>query len=773
MSHSSYRGRRSAILALAATALALMAAPATAAEGDPFLNSCISQVATENCTAASFVQGTSPMALSADGKHLYLGVQGNGESSQTDGLVLVDVAANGALSRRAGTGGCLTKNGNPPAAGQTPLCQAVPTMGPVRGLLLVQNTLYVTSYASNLSGSESRILVFDRNPTTGALTQKASTAGCIADGSPIAGCAGAPALTFAGAMAAKPDGTALYVRTRNGLAVFTRAGDGTLTQKAGAAGCWQETPADTGCTDGVGISNNTGPLWQMAIAGSELYVPSSHHGIDGQIIQNGGIAVLRIGSDGSLTQDSGPTGGCITNNGQSGNGGEAECVDGSDALLFGRSVAARGSDVYLGTGTSGNSGVNGPALFHFRRNASGLLGTGGTANGQATGCLAAGAVPGCTPASGISDVVNLALTPDGTELIAGVDFANTNASDGLVFLRRDTTAGTLTQRADPKDCILSHGGFGGECEALPQLGNETTIAVAPDGLRFFVASRKGAVLSFDRDFAPVCQPFALETTFNTSALATLKCSDANGDPIAYEITRQPANGSLAAVDQAAGTVRYSPSLGYSGADAFGYRAVARGVASAPAEASIKIGQAPPDPGGGGDGPVDKDGDGFNAAQDCNDADARINPRAQEIAGNAIDENCDSVVAPFPKIAAGIDYGFDARNARFTTVTKLRATSVPAGATVEVRCRAKKGCRFQTKRVTVTAATPVVDLRKFFNAKKKKRKVVSKLSGGTIELRITAPDAIGKVVTFKIVKLKSPSPVVTCLPVGATVPQATC
>jgi PKD repeat protein len=170
--------------------------------------------------------------------------------------------------------------------------------------------------------------------------------------------------------------------------------------------------------------------------------------------------------------------------------------------------------------------------------------------------------------------------------------------------------------------------------------------------------------------------------------------------------------------------------------------------------------------------LDADGDGITVALDCDDTNPNIKPGTPEIPDNDVDENCDSIKAQTPpaKITSGVDYVFDYRSPRFTKVESLVVNNILAGSTIQVTCKGK-GCTFSSKKKTFAKATKRFDAKGFFNftkkVKKSKRKVVAKMKPGTkIELRITAPKTIGKVVTFTTLKAKRPTLAVTCLAPGA-------
>ena len=99
--------------------------------------------------------------------------------------------------------------------------------------------------------------------------------------------------------------------------------------------------------------------------------------------------------------------------------------------------------------------------------------------------------------------------------------------------------------------------------------------------------------------------------------------------------------------------------------------------------------------------------------------------------------------------------------RYVVLRRLRIAEIPAGAAVEVRCRGR-GCPFRRRAFPVRdgRANPSVAVRK------------GHLRHGTaLQVRITRPDAIGKVVKYVVPRRGLPQGRVRCLPPGATKPIA--
>ena len=95
---------------------------------------------------------------------------------------------------------------------------------------------------------------------------------------------------------------------------------------------------------------------------------------------------------------------------------------------------------------------------------------------------------------------------------------------------------------------------------------------------------------------------------------------------------------------------------------------------------------------------------------------------------------------------------------YAILTKLQLTGITPGAKVEVRCKGK-GCPFKKKSFPVKNGK--ANGAKPFKGKKLK-------PGAVVEVRITKAGAIGKVVSYKVLKGKKiPVGVVRCLLPGAT------
>lgn len=123
------------------------------------------------------------------------------------------------------------------------------------------------------------------------------------------------------------------------------------------------------------------------------------------------------------------------------------------------------------------------------------------------------------------------------------------------------------------------------------------------------------------------------------------------------------------------------------------------------------------------------------------------------------------VAPtvaFSRITAAVTAG-GSSSATSTTFRRLLVTGIPAGAKVELRCTGtKRACPF-TRRPLKIAKTTAQGLRAG-------RALVLGV-GATLEVRVTAPGLIGKVMRLPIIRRKFPRVQTLCLPPGASKPAA--
>ena len=173
---------------------------------------------------------------------------------------------------------------------------------------------------------------------------------------------------------------------------------------------------------------------------------------------------------------------------------------------------------------------------------------------------------------------------------------------------------------------------------------------------------------------------------------------------------------------------------------------------------------PPGGGGGGGGggtvpptPEDRDGDGVRPPADCDDRNSTVYPGAREFPGNALDDDCAGGDQP-ARLSAAVRIKWYLGRVN-TSLTRLRVEEAPVGATVVVRCLGKR-CRFGRREATVDAKG-VVGLGQRIRRRMRPRT--------TIEVRITAPNMIGKVVRYRIRRGKEPIVRRLCLPPGASKP----
>lgn len=344
------------------------------------------------CANGRSLLGVTSVVVSPDGTSVY------SSSNHGDAVAIFDRnTSTGALTQKAGTAGCISDNGT--------LGTCVDGVE-LRGAIGVSispdgKNVYIAADAS------SAVAIFDRNTSTGALTQKAGTAGCISDTGSAGACIDGRALNATGWVTISPDGEHAYVASffSDAVSVFDRnTGTGALTQKAGTAGCISETGSD-GCADGRGLDNVAN--LEISADGQNVYGAS--------IVSNAVSIFDRNTNTGALTQKAG-TDGCISET------GAGPCVDGRglDAVIA-VTVSPDGSNVYAASLTSSTVPV-------FDRSTA----TGGlTQDPGVAGCIGFGS---CTPASGVVAPHSVAVSPDGRNVYAA------SIGDRLAILDRASSA---------------------------------------------------------------------------------------------------------------------------------------------------------------------------------------------------------------------------------------------------------------------------------------------------------------------------------------------
>src|SRR5215216_711063 len=264
--------RALARVALSIAALLLLAGAAGAADGDPYLKTCYATSGAAPCTLLQPPFSAADAELSLDGRHLYAPVGGS-----VNGVRIFDVDAAGTIVARPGAAVtttqapqdvdvapdgrtlylsagdqvvALTRDASSGALAQLECFGAAPCKS-VTGSSTFTSAAVSPDGRSVYARGANQLIVFDRDPASGLLTQKPGFAGCfIEEGA--ASCSGAVGIAGTGLeTVVSPDGRHLYAANDapGGVAVFNRDATGALAQPPGTQG---------GCVTAGGSSGSTG-----------------------------------------------------------------------------------------------------------------------------------------------------------------------------------------------------------------------------------------------------------------------------------------------------------------------------------------------------------------------------------------------------------------------------------------------------------------------------------------------------------------------------------
>jgi DNA-binding beta-propeller fold protein YncE len=426
-------------LGLSVVLLVLVGA-APAADGDPYLKSCYSTANAPPCTQLQPPFQAADAEVSPEGRHLYVAVWDLGGGF--NGLRHFDVGTGGSITPRAGAavatqqgphdidfspdglsvyvaaGNQLVVLVRDPASGALAQrqCFGAPPCFSVTGQSSFHSAV-VSPDANNVyvRGSN-QLLAFDRNASTGTLAQKLGVAGCIAEEAALP-CASGVGLAGSGfETVVSPDGRHVYTsnQTPGGVAVLTRAPNGSLSQIAGTAGGCVTTGGTSGASGGtecVAAAPTLTQAWAANLDRQGAFVVVSAAG--------GNTVFRRDQSSGRLTQTD-----CVYEVGNPAPPATCHAVKGaagSDAA-----VSPDGNHVVL------NAGGLGLSFLTLNRT------RGRLAQRASRGCFAAAPSPPCQTVPGLlGGLGSVALSRNGLYVFAAVRVPPANGGS-IVSFERDS-----------------------------------------------------------------------------------------------------------------------------------------------------------------------------------------------------------------------------------------------------------------------------------------------------------------------------------------------
>lgn len=545
------------------------------------------------CATATGIATPADVILSPDARNAYVGSTSKYLGFDQDDwgsiTVFTRAPASGRLTELGGKAGCFTIDGStgmsfgmPTNPGTCSSARALPDsgLGSSEQMALTPDGhwLYV---ASSYPG----ILIFRRNPSTGALTQLSGTTGCItADGSSQDGpgtCQKQP-LVGSGGISFSPDGRFLYLAQAAGDAVrlvaFAR---NTTTGRLTEVQCLTtETNEPVGC-----IPEREVGAVVVTPNGKYAYTGVGHD--DGASSCPGACGIGefdRNPSTGKLTQKTGPAG-CVTDDGTDTYGVSGSCsrarVVGDAAGL---TISPDGRTLYAPSSDDGFS------VFHI--GADGTL----TQPTTASACVTSNGDdqlgnPTCTVARALAASTTslpamAAIPPDGRTLYM-------ISTPGVSVFSLNQATGTTTQLPGLDGCITADGssdGTPGLCGKAAAVASGSGIAASPTGNSIYIAVPvdQPALSILARETAPMCSPASVKTAPGAAVTIKLSCADADGQPIKRAIVSRPRHGSLGPLDQANGTVRYKPAAKFAGTDTFTFAASDGTNTSTPAKITVFV-----------------------------------------------------------------------------------------------------------------------------------------------------------------------------------------